>query len=69
MNLSQLHEIQIRASHRLMSYCLPTLAVDPPTIRLLETFEYPHPSCGVNKRPLISVLTTICDAVVASPIE
>lgn len=37
----------------------PTLAGAPPTILLFETFEYPQPSSGVNKRPLISVLTTV----------
>lgn len=29
----------------------PILASDPPTIRVFLTLEYPHPSCGFNKRP------------------
>lgn len=31
---------------------LPTLAADPPMIRLFCTFENPQPSSGVNRRPL-----------------
>lgn len=31
---------------------IPFLAADPPMIRLFCTLEYPHPSSGVNKRPL-----------------
>lgn len=42
----------------IICYVLPFLAVDPPTIRLIATFVYPHPSVGVSKRPLIFVLTT-----------
>lgn len=30
---------------------LPGFASDPPTILVFCTFEYPHPSLGVNKRP------------------
>lgn len=29
------------------------MAADPPTIRFVNTFECPHPSSGVSKRPLI----------------
>lgn len=34
---------------------LPIFAGDPPMIRVLWTPENPHPSWGVNKRPLTSV--------------
>lgn len=34
---------------------LPFLATDPPTMRLWATFDNPHPSSGVSKRPYISV--------------
>lgn len=35
---------------------LPSLATDPPTIFVVVTFVSPHPSFGVNKRPLIDDL-------------
>lgn len=44
---------------RLTRLCLPTLLTDPPMIRLFCTFEYPHPSSGVNKRPLTSATGTV----------
>lgn len=34
-------------------FILPFLAADPPTMRFVNTFECPHPSCGVSNRPLI----------------
>lgn len=38
---------------------LPTLAGDPPTIRVFRTFEYPQPSSGVNRRPLIFSIDSV----------
>lgn len=35
---------------------LPFLAGAPPTMRVFATLEYPHPSSGVNKRPLMSAI-------------
>lgn len=32
----------------------PTLAAEPPTIRVFETLVNPHPSLGVSKRPVMS---------------
>lgn len=35
-------------------FYLPFFAAEPPTMRLFATFEYPHPSSTVSKRPLMS---------------
>lgn len=50
---------------RIIEYSLdgiPFLAVEPPTMRFVITFECPHPSCGVSKRPLIVGIANGFDA-------
>lgn len=42
--------------HTLYHGQAPTLAIDPPTIRVWATFEIPHPSSGVSKRPVMFVV-------------
>lgn len=47
--------------YQLITYWLqsPSREGAPPTMRVVATFEIPHPSSGVNKRPLISVRTAL----------
>lgn len=56
----QVHFITLKLKHKtILKYQffffqnIPFLASDPPTIRFCGTFENPHPSSGVSKRPLI----------------
>lgn len=48
--------VSIHLILELKDLILPFLAGAPPTIRVVDTFTNPHPSSGVNKRPLMSVL-------------
>lgn len=52
--------VNLKFIYRISKSChlLPFGAGVPPTIRLLRaTFDCPHPSSGVSKRPLMSVRT------------